>query len=48
MANLEQHTSSWSNSLEINIHYLGLFTSKKDTIGPESYQEAGNNYKMAI
>ena len=48
MANLEQHTSSWSNLLEINIHYQGLFTSKWYTVGPERYQEAGNNSKMVL
>lgn len=48
MANLEQHTSSWSNLLEINIHYHGLFTSKRETLDPERYQEAGKNSKIVL
>lgn len=48
MANLEEHTSSWSNLLEINIHSHGFFFSKRDTLGPESCQEAGNNSKMVL
>lgn len=48
MANPEQHTSSWSNLLEINIHYHGLFTSKRDALDPERYQKAGKNSKMVL
>lgn len=48
MANLEQHTSSSSNLVEINIYSHGFFSSKRDNLDPESCQEAGNNSKMVL